>query len=420
MVAQVKKKSLLFVMVKQKRKRKLVILAEEVGISETAVLSGVDMWEYAAWAGIALWIGHWNFRPRTDLEKMETIFENVGYHTKDGKPSLIRKEDKPAYYEYVYNVPYGLVDAPKLQEPIEKTFNKLTHIYFDGKLHIRLYKEDLKKRYTYDTFPYKKRWNVPVGVSHEGLVYHDFDKIPHMTVAGTTRFGKSVFMKSMFTHLIEHHPDDVEIYCIDLKGGLEFGPYQHLKQVKGFAKFTHEAHELLRDIVDAGNKHLEEYEKKRITNIVNSKERRRTFVFVDEGGKLSPEGKYGDERKMLSECQNNLEEIASVLGGIGYRLIYGTQYPTSDDSIPRVVKQMADAKIAFRCTTGTASKVAIDELGAEKLQYPGRMIYRTHERKIVHAPLITEDEMDERLRRYERDTKREEVDPTDTNIVEIG
>ncbi|MGQ7114627.1 FtsK/SpoIIIE domain-containing protein, partial [Escherichia sp. TWPC-MK] len=54
------------------------------------------------------------------------------------------------------------------------------------------------------------------------MIYHDFEKTPHMCVSGMTRFGKTVFLKNIMTSLILQQPDYVKLYVIDLKEGLEF------------------------------------------------------------------------------------------------------------------------------------------------------------------------------------------------------
>ncbi len=67
-----------------------------------------------------------------------------------------------------------------------------------------------------------------------------------------------------------------------------------------------------------------------------------------------------------------------------------TQYPTGD-VIPRQCKQNSDAKIAFRVQSAVASRVVLDEVGAEDLpEIVGRAIYQTaSKREILQTPLIT-------------------------------
>lgn len=83
------------------------------------------------------------------------------------------------------------------------------------------------------------------GKSLEELIYHDFDKTPHMTLGGLTRMGKTVFLKNVVTSLITAQADYTHLFIIDLKGGLEFGPYQNIKQVESIAERPIEAFQVL-------------------------------------------------------------------------------------------------------------------------------------------------------------------------------
>ncbi|MEM5591955.1 hypothetical protein AAHH67_09825 [Niallia circulans] len=108
-----------------------------------------------------------------------------------------------------------------------------------------------------------------------------------------------------------------------------------------------------------------------------------------------------------------LSEVARVAGALGYRLIYATQYPTAD-TLPRQIKQNADAKISFRLPSGYASKVAIDDVGAEELpsNIKGRAIFKTHELRELQAPFISHEEMWQRLEKYQ-EAQVLEVKPND-------
>ena len=106
-----------------------------------------------------------------------------------------------------------------------------------------------------------------------------------------------------------------------------------------------------------------------------------------------------ETRYLLSYCQHVLSEVTRIGGALGYRLIFATQYPTGD-TLPRQIKQNADAKIAFRLPTEIASRVAIDEQGAESLTQPGRAIYRTVDRAEIQVPYISDGESEHRLAKY--------------------
>ncbi len=80
-----------------------------------------------------------------------------------------------------------------------------------------------------------------------------------------------------------------------------------------------------------------------------------------------------------------LSHIARVGGALGFRIVFCTQYPTGD-TLPRVVKQMANAKLGFRLPTRTASEFVIDQPGLEQLpSIPGRAIYEGKLHRIASA-----------------------------------
>jgi DNA segregation ATPase FtsK/SpoIIIE, S-DNA-T family len=304
-----------------------------------------------------------------------------------------------------------------LQKPIEIEYKKL--------LHIHVYDEELPEMVPYELLPpMESKWAVPIGKAVHGLVWHNFDHTPHMTGAGTTRFGKTVLLRMIMTYLIENHPEDVEFYIIDLKGGLEFGRYECLWQVKAVAAGPEEALELLTYLtnkipdVEKGERHglLEheyaDFRKKNISNIVDTNIKRRRFIIVDEGAQLAPDGglMHRSDIKRLMDCQSKLSRIAAVGGALGYRLIFATQYPTAD-TLPRQIKQNADAKISFRLPSGYASGVAIDDYGAEELpsDIKGRALFKTHELKEMQVPFISHEQMWERLAKYQEPTILEGV-----------
>ncbi|MEK4872803.1 FtsK/SpoIIIE domain-containing protein [Niallia sp. FSL W8-1348] len=372
------------------------------------------------------------FLPRVgegDDKKISRIMKNIGYgiRGKEGELKLPKYKGKQSIVDdketigttYLYSVPLGLPASKMrkieediklftdgLKRPVEIEFNKL--------LMIHVFNKELPTIYEYKHLPSRKGWVVPIGMSLRGIIWHNFDHTPHMTAAGTTRFGKTVFLRMMMTYLIEHHQNDVEFYVIDLKGGLEFSRYQVLQQVKEVASDIYEASVLLSKLQSMFAKDYEFFRKNNYSNVVDTKIKKRRFIIVDEAAQLAPDKFHSkQEKQLLSYCQGVLSEIARVAGALGYRLIYATQYPTAD-TMPRQIKQNADAKISFRLPSGYASKVAIDDVGAEELpsNIKGRAIFKTHELRELQAPFISHEEMWKRLEKYQ-EPKVLEVKPND-------
>jgi S-DNA-T family DNA segregation ATPase FtsK/SpoIIIE len=397
----------------------------------------VFMWELFAIplisSAAALWIGtRKNDRNKAAIEK---VFKNMKVGAIEGKdfvyPKLIKKEQHEHFDRYTYRVPVGLPSKvlEPLQEIIAATLDTPVEVSFKKWLYVDVFRSAIPDFVRYEDAPDQEGWVVPLGKNEKGWVFHDFDKTPHCTIAGTTRFGKTVMLKNMMTYLIEHHPDDVEFLILDMKGGLEFGRYRQLRQVIEVASDPFEAYEALREVQQFMAQRMIEFHEKRWSNIVHTPIKKRLFVIVDEGAQLTPE-KFMDKitRGTLEACQHILGEIARIGGALGVRLIFCTQYPTSD-TLPRQIKQNADLKITFRLPAGYASMVAIDDYGAEKLpsDIKGRAIIKTHEMTTVQAPFIDDKEMMKRLGGYqiakhkkEVTEQRKEEDKGRKNFVHFG
>lgn len=360
--------------------------------AETAMME----WAALTWAAVSGYTLYAVYKPDSDLSKIKKTFHTLRYQVKDHKPSLAQHIEKDAYQEYVFNVPYGLIDDPKLEPAISKTLNKRSTVFFDGKLHIRVYETDLPTRYDYEPC----EGLLPIGITHEGTVYHDFDKHPHMTIAGTTRYGKTVLLKLIFAHLIHTMGEDVEFYIVDLKGGLEFDEYKTIRQVKGIAGDKQEAVQIFKKVSEAMRSRMSDFKTKGYKNTQQAGIKRRTFVFTDEGAELAPD-KFmtKEEKNSLLYCQHVLSEICRIGAALGFRNIYGTQYPHSDN-LPRQVKQNSDARVSFRLKTEVASRVALDDTGAERLVTKGRAIYSTDFTHEIQVPFIDDKKVWEIIGRY--------------------
>lgn len=381
---------------------------------------------------VPLAIGVAALTPRGRLNERKTIescFQRLELFVKEDDkvyhPTFKKRVKKDGYTLYIYNVPMGLASEEIIGDAIviEEALKKPVEIEYSFYLFIYVYNKDLPTMFHYKDVPEVKGWQIPVGKTHRDIIFHDFDKTPHMTIAGTTRFGKTVMLKNIMTYLIEHHPDEVAFYIIDLKGGLEFERYRNLQQVNDIATNQEEAANMLLEIHDNIKQRESIFRKKLWSNILDTPIKNRTFIIVDEAAQLTPDSSMSkDEKELLEGCQRVLSEVARVAGALGYRLIYCTQYPTAD-CMPRQVKMNADGKISFRLPAGYASKVAIDEVGAEKLpsNIKGRGLYKTHELRKFQAPFISDDEMMERLGGFIRVApNREEKTETRSYTIDLG
>lgn len=234
---------------------------------------------------------------------------------------------------------------------------------------------------------YNRSWLVPVGKKRK-VMYHHFEQYPHLLIGGTTRFGKTVFLKSLFTSLLLSNSEHVRFIILDLKGGLEFWKYKNLPQVLKVATDVMEAAKVLDHVYKLIKVEEERYRKNGWTNITDTPIRERTFIIVDEGAELSPKMVPKEMKKYAELAQIYLGEIARIGGGLGFRLVYATQYPTKE-AVPQQVKMNMVARIAFRIADQVGSRVILDEVGADQLEpVPGRAIYKLAEKHEIQCPFI--------------------------------
>ncbi|MCK6203912.1 cell division protein FtsK [Bacillus infantis] len=362
-----------------------------------------------------------------DEKKIEKLFENrrVGFSkeevvngqvsTKSKQyPKLIRKYPQEAYTSYLYSLPLGLPSEAfeTLLPALRDGLNKEVECEFEGGLlKMNVYNGNLPEKWNFDEGLIRPgTWEVPIGKNHTGILYHDFEKYCHLLNGGVTRFGKTVFMKEVLNTLILNNPDDVEVYILDLKAGLEFDKFRALPQVIDVGKDVYESARLLNDITEGLKEREVMFRENGYSNIIETPIKKRTFIFVDEGAELSPAIVKTKEAKKYAEfCQAALSEIARIGGGLGYRLIYATQYPTKE-AVPMQVKMNIVARLSFICASQVASRVLLDEVGAESLpSIPGRAIYLVEKKRIVQVPYIDDKMMfkmfDDQLQPLPRETR---------------
>lgn len=392
-------------------------------ILSTGIMGGIALKAFVKKNGLAT----------NDSAKIQRIISLSGLNVKDGKDTLttqlIRKKEYAWGWEYKYRIPLGrsFDDYVSKQRALEDGLNNRRHritvndlkslqldaniidnvkslmdkkltekkeleLSFDGLLTLRIYNEPLSKEVA---FKAGERWQVPVGITRglNTFRYHDFEKIPHLVLGGATRYGKSNFINSMITSLLQSQPDHVKLFLIDLKGGIELCDYENIKQTVSIAYEPSEALETLQAAYDLMRENQRKMRSLGKKNVKEAGIKERYFVIIDEVGELNPAEATNKEDKALKiQCQTYMSQIARLGAGLGFRQILATQYPTGD-VIPRQCKQNSDAKLSFRVQSATASRVVLDETGAEELpQIVGRAIYQTAAgREILQTPLITSD-----------------------------
>lgn len=203
----------------------------------------------------------------------------------------------------------------------------------------------------------------------------DLADMPHLLIAGATGQGKSVGLNVMLMSLLHKKlPDEMKLVLIDPKK-VELGVYSKLdgtylaapviteaeeaeRVLENLCKLMDERYEL---VSSAGKRNIREYNSLSIVDPMPY-----IVVVIDEYGDLIMQSGKSMERAI---CR-----LAQKARAVGIHLIISTQRPSAT-IVTGNIKANFPTRIAFRTTTGTDSRVILDQVGAEKLTGCGDMIY---------------------------------------------
>lgn len=203
----------------------------------------------------------------------------------------------------------------------------------------------------------------------------DLSDMPHLLVAGATGQGKSVGLNVMLMSLLHKKtPDELKLVLIDPKK-VELSVYSKLagsylahpviteveeaqNVLTALCNIMDERYDL---VSSAGKRNIKEYNSLSIVEPMPY-----IVVVIDEYGDLVMQAGREMERAI---CR-----LAQKARAVGIHLIISTQRPSAT-VVTGNIKANFPVRIAFRTTTGTDSRVILDQTGAEKLTGRGDMIY---------------------------------------------
>lgn len=232
-----------------------------------------------------------------------------------------------------------------------------------------------------EALPDAKKKPLAVGFGKDlsgNVIYSEFNKFPHILVAGTTGSGKSIFIHSIISTLIMRaSPDLLRIVLVDPKM-VEMSKYKdmpHLlcpiitepdKTKVMLTKLCEEMNHRYEIFADNGmvseidqyNEWAEENDKELMPYIV---------VILDE---------YADLVDRCKDISLPVVSIAQKARACGIHLLISTQRP-STNVITGVIKGNLPTHVALTTASYTDSMTIIGEGGAEKLLGKGDMLVQT-------------------------------------------
>jgi len=237
--------------------------------------------------------------------------------------------------------------------------------------------------------------SFPIGIG-EGrrALYDDLQNVRHLLVAGTNGSGKSVFINSaIMTLCMRARPDLLQLWLIDLKGGIELTYYKDLPHVPE-GRFIYELEDIQPALADL-HEELDRRErlfKDKAHNIAewNRRSTRRAdklpylVIVVDEFAEIS----MGLKGKTREQALTHLKRLLQKGRACGIHFILATQSPTKE-VMDTLVRANVPARMALNCTTTTDSIIVVGNGDAKGLSPRGRGIWVYEGRSThVQCPLL--------------------------------
>ena len=229
---------------------------------------------------------------------------------------------------------------------------------------------------------------IGLGRSHRGALYADLASLPHLLVGGMTGGGKSVFLTQALTHLVlTHHPDQLRLLCIDLKGGIELALFATTPHSRGEVVTTVEgAAEALDSVRTEVDRRLQALRNAGLRDLdawanVGRPPWPRIVVVVDELAELTVRELGGNPSALAAQkvARGRLGEVARLGRAVGIHLVVCTQRPDAD-AVPGQLKANLAGTVAFHVRAQVNSLILLENDRAALLPHRrGRAIW-AHER----------------------------------------
>lgn len=219
----------------------------------------------------------------------------------------------------------------------------------------------------------------------------DLSALPHLLIAGSTGTGKSVCLNAIIASiLMTRRPDEVRLLMIDPK----------LVELSGYGSLPHLMHPVVTDmrkaeailnwgvekmeeryalLARAGVRHISAYnqlgEEELMSRLEPEDEEQKQAIPLNLPYVVIVVDEFAD---LMMQCGKEVEQhiirLAQKSRAVGIHLILATQKPTVD-VITGLIKSNLPARICFKVTNRTDSRVVLDEMGAEKLLSMGDMLF---------------------------------------------
>ena len=204
----------------------------------------------------------------------------------------------------------------------------------------------------------------------------------HVLIAGRTGSGKSTLMHALITNLaLNYSPDEVDLYLIDFKKGVEFKvyatralPHASVVAIESEREFGISVLQKLDDEMrvrgerfrDAGVQDLNGYR-----NSPGASPLPRVLLIVDEFQEF-----FVEDDKVAQEAARLLDRLVRQGRAFGIHILLGSQSLGGAQALPRTTIGQMAVRIALQCSESDAHMILSESNTAAKLlSRPGEAVY---------------------------------------------
>nr|MBA3533261.1 cell division protein FtsK [Ardenticatenales bacterium] len=244
----------------------------------------------------------------------------------------------------------------------------------------------------------------------QNLVLGKDDTVQHVLVAGKTGSGKSTLFHTIIIGLaLSYSPDEVELYLVDFKKGVEFKNYaSHLLPHARVVAIESEREfglSVLQGLDAELTRRGEAYRGAQVQKLADYREQTgqrlpRILLLVDEFQEF-----FTEDDHIASQSSQILDRLVKQGRAFGIHVLLGSQTLAGAYSLARSTIDQMGVRIALQCSeTDSRLILADDNPAARLLSRPGEAIYNAENGRIegnnrFQVARLTDDERDSYLKR---------------------
>lgn len=219
--------------------------------------------------------------------------------------------------------------------------------------------------------PPERRWRarsrdgleIPIGLDSTGAVHtlrFGHDVLHHALVGGAPGSGKSNLLHVLIMQLaLTYAPDDLALYLMDFREGVEFQdyidlPHAHVVALESEREFALSVLERLQAEREARGELFKRHGAQLLPDYVASSGRAmpRILLIIDEFQVL-----FAEEDALARRAGQILEDLTRRGRGFGIHVLLSSQTPTITGLYSRTIYEQMGLRVALRCTPQVAQAV---------------------------------------------------------------